>query len=755
MKKIMQLYADNIRFRFLSVMSIILFFGTLVLSSIIALNEGMILRNSLMTNGHSLASFIAKVSKDALVIKDFNQLNAIVNEANKEDVVYTVISDESGNIMTSQFASINYRSPRYLSILSSLSRDSELDEIINAIKKKESIIETSVPITIDIKPIGNVTIGISEYRIRQQIVKMVLFIIALNVLVALVLGAALFIASKKMILDPLTALSRATSALADGDLSSRVTVETTGEVKLLVDRFNHMVGNLEKVTVSKDYVDAIIKSMIDTLIVVSTDSRILLANSAVLALLNYEEAEIIGKPIEIIFNDGPAVSEALLGEILSKGQIGTVETVYRKKDGNTVTMLFSGSTMTTRNGVYGIVCVAKDIAERKRSEEDKQKLLSQLIQVQKMDTVGQLAGGIAHDFNNILAAIIGYCNLIEKKMPVADPLREYVNYVVTASERAAGLIKSLLAFSRKQVINPANIDLNDVVRSVNQFLERLIGENIELRTTLADTALTIFADITQIEQILINLATNARDAMPDGGQLILQTEKVFLDDEFRRNRGFGSRGFYVALTVEDTGGGIDDNIKEKIFEPFFTTKEVGRGTGLGLSTVYGIIKQNNGYITVNSRIGKGTTFKIYLPFVSADAQCLWGDEGQQRVRSGTETILIAEDNEAVRTLTSNILMEYGYTIIEAADGEEALQKFFKYKDSIHLLLLDVVMPKMNGKDVYDAAKRHKPNVKALFVSGYPSDLIRKEGVLEKGLNFLPKPSSIFDTLRKVREVLDQ
>ena len=233
------------------------------------------------------------------------------------------------------------------------------------------------------------------------------------------------------------------------------------------------------------------------------------------------------------------------------------------------------------------------------------------------------------------------------------------------------------------------------------------------------------------------------------------TEKVFLDDEFRRNRGFGSRGFYVALTVEDTGGGIDDNIKEKIFEPFFTTKEVGRGTGLGLSTVYGIIKQNNGYITVNSRIGKGTTFKIYLPFVSADAQCLWGDEDQQPVQSGTETILIAEDNEAVRTLTSNILMEYGYTIIEAANGEEALQKFFKYKDSIHLLLLDVVMPKMNGKDVYDAAKRYKPNVKALFVSGYPSDLIRKEGVLEKGLNFLPKPSSIFDTLRKVREVLDQ
>jgi PAS domain S-box-containing protein len=750
-----RIFSDNIRFRFLSVTAIILVAGTLTLSSIIAVTQEKILQNSLLANGQSLASFIAKLSKDPLVIKDVNQLNAIVNEANKEDIVYTVISDEEGHILTSQFASINYRSPRYRSLLAGLSRDHELREIIAAIKKQEPIREVSVPVMIDIKPIGKVSIGISEYRMRRQIVQSVLFVIVLNLFVALALGLALFFASKKMILDPVTALSHATSALAVGDFSSRVNVETTGEVKLLVDRFNHMLDNLEKVTVSKAYVDAIIKSMIDTLIVASTDGRILLANAAVLSLLGYEEEELVGKPIEIIFDDSTAAGNEMLGKIVAKGRVSNVETTYRTKDGTRVVMLFSGSTMTDRNGIYGVVCVAKDVTERKQSEEDKQKLVSQLIQVQKMESVGQLAGGIAHDFNNILTAIIGNCNIVQKKLPADDPVRLYVDTVFTAAQKAAGLVKSLLAFSRKQVISPLNMDLNDFIRKEIHFLGRVIGENIELQITLFDHAIIIFADMTQMEQVLINLATNARDAMPGGGKLILQTEQVVLDNEFRRRRGFGTRGAYAVLTVRDTGHGIDEQIKEKIFEPFFTTKEVGRGTGLGLSTVYGIIKQNSGYITVDSELGKGTVFKIYLPVVSVENERHLDSEAHPPIRGGTETILIAEDDEAVRTLTRNSLVEHGYRVIEAADGEQALGAFRKHKDSIHLLLIDVMMPKMNGKDLYNAALREKADIKALFVSGYPSDLIRKEGVLEKGLNFISKPSSLTDILRKIREVLDQ
>jgi len=272
---------------------------------------------------------------------------------------------------------------------------------------------------------------------------------------------------------------------------------------------------------------------------------------------------------------------------------------------------------------------------------------------------------------------------------------------------------------------------------------------------LAEAPLTIFMDATQLKQVLLNLATNARDAMPNGGQLILQTEKAVLDNGFRRTQGFGTRGSYAVLSVGDTGCGMDDQIKQKIFEPFFTTKEVGRGTGLGLSTVYGIMKQNSGYITVDSKIDRGTVFKLYLPIAGADEELIRSSEDQSPIRSGTETILVAEDDEAVRAFTCNALAEYGYRVIEAADGEEALKKFKEQKDSIRLLLIDVMMAKMSGKDFYDAAKSEQPDVRALFTSGYPTDLIRKEGVLKKGLNFIPKPSPISDILKKVREILDQ
>jgi CheY-like chemotaxis protein len=265
----------------------------------------------------------------------------------------------------------------------------------------------------------------------------------------------------------------------------------------------------------------------------------------------------------------------------------------------------------------------------------------------------------------------------------------------------------------------------------------------------------IYADVTQIEQVFMNLATNARDAMPKGGRLMIETGRVMLDDEYVRTKGDGTPGPYAMLSVSDTGEGMDEQTQEKIFEPFFTTKEVGRGTGLGLAMVHGIVKQNKGYINVYSEVGKGTTFKIYLPLVSSRAGEDWRPEVQQPLRGGTETILFAEDNETVRLLNREVLQEFGYTVIEAADGEQALQKFREHRDRIDLFILDVIMPKKNGREVFEEARRSNPNVKALFTSGYPADLIQKEGVLEKGLHFLSKPSSPEALVRKVREVLDQ
>jgi two-component system, cell cycle sensor histidine kinase and response regulator CckA len=423
-------------------------------------------------------------------------------------------------------------------------------------------------------------------------------------------------------------------------------------------------------------------------------------------------------------------------------------------DGRRITVEMTGIPITYR-GEPATQIVIMDITERRHAQEERQKLHHQLLQSQKMESVGQLAGGIAHDFNNILAAIVGYGNILQMKMQTDDPLRSYINQILAAAERAANLTQSLLAFSRKQVISPKDIDLNESIRKVEKFLTRIIGEDIALSTSLSDAALIIFIDPSQIEQVLMNLATNARDAMPKGGKLMIETGMVMLDAEYVQSQGFGLPGDYAVLTVSDTGEGMDEQTRQKIFEPFFTTKELGRGTGLGLAIVYGIVKQNNGFINVYSEPGKGTTFKLYLPFVGVRAGEVQYPEVQMPLRGGTETILLAEDNEIIRVLNKNVLEEFGYTVIEAVDGEEALQKFQEQWNRIGALILDVIMPKKNGREVFEEARRSCPNVKVLFMSGYPADLIQKEGVLERGLHFLSKPSSPQALLRTIREVLDQ
>ncbi|MGO9612340.1 MAG: diguanylate cyclase [Dissulfurispiraceae bacterium] len=371
MTKSNQDLTESIRFKFLSIISLTLFVGTLILSIIIAISEGKVLRNSLIMSGQSLASFIATVSKEPLLMKDSIQLDAIVNDANKdENIVYTVIKDEQGNLVTSQYASINYRSPRIVDILSRLSRNSELHDMIDAINKQEPVIELSAPIMIHIKSIGSVTIGMSGYKVHQQILKTILFVIALNLAVALILGVVLFMASRKVILDPLAALARAASAIAGGNLSTRVNIQTTGEVKTLVDSFNKMSADLTKTTVSKYYVDNIIKSMMDTLIVVSSDGKIALANGAACSLLGYDEEELVGQSFEMLLGDS-AMDKHKIEEVFRGNFVDHVEITYLTKDGGNVPMFFSGSAMLGSDDRFlGAVFAATDITERKRMEEE-------------------------------------------------------------------------------------------------------------------------------------------------------------------------------------------------------------------------------------------------------------------------------------------------------------------------------------------------------------------------------------------------
>jgi len=378
----------------------------------------------------------------------------------------------------------------------------------------------------------------------------------------------------------------------------------------------------------------------------------------------------------------------------------------------------------------------------------------QLRQSQKMEAVGKLAGGIAHDFNNLLTAINGYSELTMRQLQPEDPLRRNVEEIKKAGDRAAGLTRQLLAFSRKQVLQPKVFDLNTVVAEMEKMLHRLIGEDIELKTVLDANLGSIKADPGQIEQVMMNLAVNARDAMPQGGKLTIETANVSLDEEYAAHHVAVKSGSYVVLSVSDNGSGMDEETQARIFEPFYTTKEQGKGTGLGLSTVYGIVKQSGGSIWVYSEIGQGTTFKIYLPRAASGAPEYQRSPELQISLRGTETILMAEDDDRVRSLVGKVLGGYGYRIIEAANGAAALS-ICENNDGepIHLLLTDVIMPEMSGRDLADRFNLLRPDSKVLYMSGYTDEAIVHHGVLDADASFIQKPFTPDSLARKVREIL--
>jgi signal transduction histidine kinase len=379
---------------------------------------------------------------------------------------------------------------------------------------------------------------------------------------------------------------------------------------------------------------------------------------------------------------------------------------------------------------------------------------SALLQAQKMESIGTLASGVAHDFNNILNAITGYSHLTLIKLPKDDPLRLNVNSILEAAVRATHLTKDLLLFSRKQIPDRKPVDLNEVIRKVEKFLLRVIGEDIEFKTRLLDRPLVVLADAFQLEQVLMNFATNARDAMPTGGLLTIAAEKKRLDKEFITAHGYGRPGDYALVTVSDTGKGMNEETRRRIFEPFFTTKEMGKGTGLGLAVVYAIIKQHEGYVNVYSEPGKGTTFSIYLPETLSGAMGGEAPIKEEPIKRGTETILLAEDDELVRNLVKTVLEEFGYTVITAVDGEDALNKFSEMPDRIQLLLFDLIMPKKTGKEAYDEIRKIKSDIKIIFSSGYAPDIIRQRAQIDDQVTVAFKPIAPPDLLKKVRSVLD-
>ncbi len=448
-------------------------------------------------------------------------------------------------------------------------------------------------------------------------------------------------------------------------------------------------------------------------------------------------------------------------------------------DGTEHNVLFSRADYADIEGnPAGMVGVILDITDLKKSEDEKLRLKAQLFQAQKIEALGQLAGGIAHEFNNILTAILGYSHLLRKHIAETDPLRFFVDNTIASSERAARLIRDILAFGRKQKIDPRPVPLNEIVKKSESLLKMMIGENIELAVSLCDKSVIVMADGGLISQVLVNLAANARDAMPRGGLLSVSTSLAHMEREFAHAHGTAQPGRYGLITFSDTGIGIDAKTRERIFEPFFTTKEVGKGTGLGLSIVYGIVNQHQGCIDLDTEFAKGTTFSIYLP-IAAALECRPepdislqptipkpaghpvaaapqpNPEKAFPYPSGSEMLLVAEDNDTVRTLTKNLLQENGYTVIEASDGEDAIRKFMEHADEIRLLLLDVRMPKKNGWQVYDTIRKIRPDVRIIFMSGYSTDILSRKLIPELGLKLLEKPVPPGNLLRVLRMELDR
>jgi two-component system, cell cycle sensor histidine kinase and response regulator CckA len=479
------------------------------------------------------------------------------------------------------------------------------------------------------------------------------------------------------------------------------------------------------------------------------EGRFLSVNPAMSDMLGYDSPEELQAAITDIEQQlyvDPAQRQEFKRLMAEKGMVRQFECEFYRKDGSRMWIAANVRPVREHGQVVRYEGTLEDITERKVLE-------GQLRQAQKMEAVGLLAGGVAHDFNNALAVITGYSDLLRLHLPDDNPLQKYPEEIGKAANRAATLTRQLLAFSRKQVIQPVILDLNSIVADMEKMLLRLIGEDIAITITRDPNLARVKADPGQIEQILMNLAVNARDAMPQGGSLFLRTANAHLDETYIRQHAYAKAGSYVALRVSDTGHGMDKATQARIFEPFFTTKGPGKGTGLGLSTVYGIVKQNGGHIQVYSEPGKGTTFTIYLPQAVGAAEALKAPEAAIALPRGAETVLLVEDEEALRILARNCLETYGYTVLEVADANAALLRAQQHTGPIGLLLTDVVMPGMNGRELAIRLTRSRPEMKVLYMSGYARDLIAQYGVLDPDILLLEKPFTLLTLLTKVYQAL--
>jgi PAS domain S-box-containing protein len=511
----------------------------------------------------------------------------------------------------------------------------------------------------------------------------------------------------------------------------------------------------QKLRESEDRYATTLRSIGDAVIATDRQSCVTFLNPAAEALTGWPQHEARGKDLAEIFRiideetrqplDNPVAQAVQRGKLVGLAN----RTLLLARDGIERPIDDSATLITDdQDQITGAVLVFHDLTEH-RQRETRQR------EAQKLEAIGKLASGVAHDFNNLMTVVVGSCSLLKQKAIADAEVGRLLEGVEDCAERATELTRQLLAFGRKQFLMPVVLDLNHLVAGMGKLLRRLIGEPIELVTTLSPALPSVKADPAQLHQVILNLVVNARDAMPEGGRLTLATALVELDETYARAHPEVRPGRYALLEVADTGCGMDDKTRARIFEPFFSTKEVGQGSGLGLATVYGIVKQSGGHIDVSSAPGQGTTFRICLPEVAAEGPSAKCQEDPAELPGGTETILLVEDEDRVRDVTALFLEKHGFIVHQAHHGGEALELFERHAERIHLLLTDVIMPQMTGSALAQRLRSHRPELKVLYLSGYPDDVLAGQDVLESGQVFLQKPFSAHDLVRKVREVLDR
>ena len=503
----------------------------------------------------------------------------------------------------------------------------------------------------------------------------------------------------------------------------------------------------ENLRVQKAFLEQLIETAPEAIAIVDPDYTVRKINLEFTRVFGFTSEEACGRNLRALVVPPDKVDESrALGNLSEKTNPAVLETIRQRKDGTRVEVSLLVSPVIVGTGLDAVYCIYRDISDRKTVE-------GQLRQSQKMEAIGRLAGGVAHDLNNLLTVITGYSELQLNTIAAAHPLRLQAEQIRQAAERASTLTRQLLAFSRRQVLQPRPINLNSIVNSVESLLRRLIGEDVDIVFDSAPDLGTVRADPGQMEQVIMNLAINARDAMPRGGKLVLQTSNTELDDSYSRMHVGVKPGRYVLLSVSDNGVGMDETTLSHIFEPFFTTKETGKGTGLGLSTVYGIVQQSEGHIWVYSEPGRGTSFKIYLPRMDESAAHFNSNRVSQQDARGHETILLVEDDPQVRELTCALLERCGYSVL-AADQMSAVERLCReHPGRIHLLLTDMIMPGMTGKEVAHAVKQLRPDIRILYMSGYTDDVIEHHGGLGPEIFFLQKPFTSASLAEKVRQSL--